>query len=255
MKKEIRMISTPVKIVRGEDGEVRSIIGYPIVYNKDSEDMGFIERIAPGAAKEALKRSDVRGLKNHDPNLIFARQGVNLTLIEDKDGLRYEATPIETRNYREVSAEIGAGLLTGQSFGFTIDSDEWSDLDTDHPKRTITKIREIFDVGPVTYPAYQDTTVALRSLEEARENNSPEPETDQDPIVVSVSWTTKQNGTTEGFTGDDAVERAIEYLESLRSSSQPTLPDADSTPAGPTPQEPEGDKILVKMNSIIEKYS
>jgi HK97 family phage prohead protease len=251
MKKEIRMISTPVKIVRGEDGEVRSIVGYPIVYNKDSEDMGFIERIAPGAAKEALKKSDVRGLKNHDPNLIFARQGVNLTLIEDKDGLRYEATPIETRNYQEVSAEIGAGLLTGQSFGFTIDSDEWSDLDTDHPKRTITKIREIFDVGPVTYPAYQDTTVALRSLEEARENQVPHPAFDADDnVVVSI----QHDGTTMGFPGDDAVERAIEYLESLRSVSSPLTSDADSTEDGPKPQESSGDTTLVRIKNILNRY-
>lgn len=167
MEKEIRQISTPATIETREDGK-GSIVGYPIVYDMDSEDMGFVERIAPGAAKKALARSDIRGLKNHDPSLIFARQGVNLELIDDEKGLRYVATPINTRNFKDIADEVASGLLTGQSFGFTVLSDEWRDLETDHPKRTITEIGEIFDVGPVTYPAYQDTSVALRSLDAAK---------------------------------------------------------------------------------------
>jgi HK97 family phage prohead protease len=169
MEKEIRAIQMPAKVEERKDGTLGSIYGYPIVYNKDSEDMGFIERIAPGAAKKALKRSNIRGLKNHDPSLIFARQGINLKLKEDADGLRYEATPIDTRTFREVAEEVRLGLLTGQSFGFTVKSDEWSGLDTDKPTRTITEIDQIYDVGPVTYPAYQDTSVALRSMEAAKE--------------------------------------------------------------------------------------
>ena len=58
MEKEIRNFNIPVEVVE-RDGQ-RMITGYPIVYNKDSEDMGFIERIAPGAAKKALKRSEDR---------------------------------------------------------------------------------------------------------------------------------------------------------------------------------------------------
>ena len=65
---ERRVINTPVTVTRNEDGTVGSIVGYPIVYNKDSEDMGFIERIAQDSATKALKKSDVRGLKNHDPS-------------------------------------------------------------------------------------------------------------------------------------------------------------------------------------------
>jgi len=169
MEKEVRNLKIPLKVE-----ERGSIVGTPIVYGRDSEDMGFIEQVAPGAAKNALKRSDIRGLKNHDPSLIFARQGVNLKFFEDKDGLHYEATPINTRNYKDISEEIAEGLLTGQSFGFTVLKDEWKDLNTDHPRRTITEIGEIFDVGPVTYPAYADTSVALRSLTKAKENISEE---------------------------------------------------------------------------------
>ena len=59
MKTEVRNLKTPVTVEKREDGSIKSIVGYPIVYNKDSEDMGFIERIAPGAATKALKKSEI----------------------------------------------------------------------------------------------------------------------------------------------------------------------------------------------------
>ena len=167
---ERRVFKSPVTVEKREDGTIKSIVGYPIVYDKDSEDMGFIETIAKGAAGNALGRSDIRGLKNHDPSLIFARDGVNLRLYEDDTGIRYEATPIDTHNFIETAKEIELGLLDGQSFGFTIKSDEWSDLDKDTHRRTITEIDIIYDVGPVTFPAYSDTTVALRSLTDIKQD-------------------------------------------------------------------------------------
>ena len=55
--------------------------------------------------------------------------------------------------------------FTGCSFSFTVAEDEWKNNEDGTSERTIVKIRELFDVGPVTYPAYPDTTVAVRSLE------------------------------------------------------------------------------------------
>ena len=221
---EIRTMSIPAEVELKEDGMPGSIIGYPIVYNKDSEDMwGFTERIAKGAAKKALKRSDIRALKNHDPSLIFGRQGVNLKLKEDEKGLRYEASPIDTRNFREVAEEVRLELLTGQSFGFTIKSDEWTDLDTDKPIRTITEIDQIYDVGPVTYPAYQDTSVALRSLEMAKT------QTVFTPVTIAIRM-----GNEEGvFDLNDTVAQD-KFIKSLRSGLSPTTADPDITGDDPT---------------------
>jgi len=236
-EKELRHIKTTAKVEIREDGTVGSIYGYPIVYNKDSEDMGFVEQIAPGAVTKALKRSDIRGLKNHDPSLIFARQGVNLKLTEDKNGLRYEASPVDTRNFKEVAEEVRLGLLTGQSFGFTVEADAWTDLDTDHPKRTITEIGEIFDVGPVTYPAYQDTSVALRSLEAAKKEEPPEAEQKIEILV-------------DGKTIEDN-----ELIEIVRSALQPSLPDADGADDEPSLTEsPDTSEVMERMNQTIKKY-
>ena len=252
--KEIRAITTPAKVEIREDGEIGKIYGYPIVYNRDSEDMGFIERIAPGAAKKALETSDIRALKNHDPNLIFGRSGVNLTFKEDKDGLQYEATPIDTDNYRTIAKEINAGLLTGQSFGFTILSDEWTDLDTDKPQRTITEIGEIFDVGPVTYPAYTDTSVALRSLEKAKEN--PEENKPKFKLIDPVISITASEGDFD-FIGYDSFDRAVEKIEELRLASKPTLPDADDSDDEPTldtSADTTKEELFSKITEIEERY-
>jgi len=257
-EKEIRQLGVAAKIEERADGTVGSIYGYPIVYNRDSEDMGFVEQIAPGAAKKALKRSDIRGLKNHDPSLIFARQGVNLTLSEDKDGLRYDATPIDTRNYREIAEEVRTGLLTGQSFGFTVLADEWSDLDSDHPKRTITEIGEIFDVGPVTYPAYQDTSVALRSLDSAKESFDKEdiiPEAPKDGLNITIR--TPDGEDDYVFLGEERFDLAIEKITSLRSELSPKTADSDNTEPDPTikTDSDQPDETLTKINERIKRYS
>ena len=240
MEKENRAIHIPAKMEL-RDGR-RVISGYPIVYNKDSEDMGFVERIAPGAAKKALPRSDIRGLKNHDPSLIFARQGVNLELKEDKTGLYYEATEIDTRTFKEVAEEVRLGLLTGQSFGFTILSDEWKGLDTDKPTRTITEIGQIFDVGPVTYPAYTDTSVALRSLEKAKAEDVPE----FTPITITINE--------EVFDVNDK-ENIDNFIEEIRSGLKPTLPDPDNADDEPTlDKSPDKAKdLLNRINQRLEK--
>ncbi len=241
-KKEIRNMNIPVKVEKREDGTVKSIIGYPIVYNKDSEDMGFIERIAQGAAKKALERSDIRGLKNHDPSLIFARSGINLTFKDTKEGLYYEATPIDTQNYREISKEIEAGLLTGQSFGFTIKSDEWRDLDTDKPVRTITEIEQIFDVGPVTYPAYTDTSVALRSLEKAKEN------------IEDKTIKVKFNNTEIIFHDINEFEGFADAMIKKRFELNPMINDSDNTDDVPMDEKSSGKEVFERMSKTIDKY-
>ena len=171
-KKEIRVLKTAeLRIVRKEDDSLPKIEGYAAVFNKDSEDMGFIERIAPGAFKKALKTSDVRALFNHDSNIILGRNTAGtLELKEDKTGLFMSVTPPDTQLVRDmVLSPIERGDITQQSFGFTVDVDEWVHKDNEPSIRTIKEVRELFDVSPVTYPAYPDTAVALRSLDKIKE--------------------------------------------------------------------------------------
>jgi len=170
IKKELRILKTAELRVKRNGDELPKIEGYAAVFNKDSEDMGFIERIAPGAFKNSLKTSDVRALFNHDSNIILGRSTAGtLELKEDKKGLFMSVTPPDTQLVRDmVLSPIERGDITQQSFGFTVQSDDWDYRDNEPSIRTITEIKELFDVSPVTFPAYPDTAVALRSLDKIK---------------------------------------------------------------------------------------
>ncbi|MHA2069856.1 MAG: HK97 family phage prohead protease [Candidatus Thorarchaeota archaeon] len=151
-----------LRIIGDEDDPV--IEGYAAVYNKLSEDLGgFREKIAPNAFRNALKRTDTVMLYNHDPNYPLARVSAGtLELKEDKKGLFARAKL--PRSAVRIIESIKRGDVNKMSFGFTTEKDEW-----EHKKnesiRTLVKVGELPDVSPVVFPAYPDTTVAVRSLE------------------------------------------------------------------------------------------
>jgi len=165
-----------LRVVDSAGGPV--VKGHAAVFNKLSEDLGgFREKIAPGAFKQAIRNSDVRALFNHDPNFVLGRsKNKTLTLSEDKDGLYMEVVMPDTQIIRDlVLAPIRRGDIREQSFGFTVakDGDSWEGLEEDRankpPTRTINTVARLFDVSPVTFPAYPDTDVAARSLDKAIE--------------------------------------------------------------------------------------
>ena len=144
-----------------EDKNQPKLVGYAAVFDKFSEDMwGFKERIAQGAFSESLKRKDdVRMLFNHDPNYVIARTtNGTLNLIEDKRGLYFEAIPADTQWEKDLLTKIKRGDISQNSFGFVINKEEW---DKTEKIRTLTEVT-LFDVSPVTYPAYKDTEVHVR---------------------------------------------------------------------------------------------
>ncbi len=165
-----------IRVKRGEDG-AKTIVGYAAVFDKLSQDLGgFVEKIDQKAFKRCLERGcDVRGLKNHDPAMLLGRmKSGTLRLDTDEVGLKYEIDVPETQTGRDTVTEIERGDMDGSSFSFTTedeDGDEWDDT-TEPPTRTLRNVRDLFDVGPVTYPAYLDTEVNTRSLDRFRESKS-----------------------------------------------------------------------------------
>jgi len=176
-KKETRIFQfEKLNVEQRADGLGPKITGYAAVFNKYSEDLGgFREKIKPGAFKKAIGKSDVRGLFNHDSNFVLGRQSAGtLRIKEDKNGLWMEIDPPDTAIIRDlVLKPIERGDIREQSFGFIVGRDEWDGLDNERSgepiTRTIIEVDELFDVSPVTFPAYPDTSVALRSMEQAKE--------------------------------------------------------------------------------------
>jgi HK97 family phage prohead protease len=148
------------------------VSGYAALYHAETEIAGlFREQIAPGAFRSAVDGTDdVRALFNHDPNLVLGRtKSGTLRLKTDAKGLRYDIDMPNTQAAQDVRELIKRGDVTGSSFGFTVDEDDWDDSDVKRgklPLRTIRKV-SLFDVSPVTYPAYPQTSVTARSKGEA----------------------------------------------------------------------------------------
>lgn len=150
---------------RAEGDENRTITGYGALFNTLSENLGgFREQIAPGAFDGVLG-DDVRALFNHDPNLILARSPGTMKLAVDSTGLRYEFGVGQQSYALDLVESIGRGDITQSSFAFWVEEDSWDEDDDGRIIRTIQKIRRLYDVSPVTYPGYSDTSVAARSLD------------------------------------------------------------------------------------------
>tara|TARA_R110002050_G_scaffold2385_2_gene13907 strand:+ start:526 stop:1143 length:618 start_codon:yes stop_codon:yes gene_type:complete len=152
---------------RMEEGETMNVVGHASVYNTMSEDLGgFREIIAPGAFDDVLE-NDVRALINHDGNLILARTtSGTLKLSTDEKGLKYEFDMPETSYGKDLAISMKRGDVTQSSFAFTVENDNWETKDG-MDVRTITKVKRLFDVSPVTYPAYPDAddlVIAQRGL-------------------------------------------------------------------------------------------
>jgi HK97 family phage prohead protease len=174
MQMERRAVPTEFE-VRSEGGKF-NFYGYALKWDARSQNLGgFRERVAQGATAEAIDLDDIRALYNHDPNLILGRnRSGTLRLSEDSTGLHYDVDMPDTTYARDLATSMERGDVSQSSFGFRVksDGDSWTEDDDGFPLRTLTRI-SLFDVSPVTYPAYTDSTSgvgsrALASLAEKR---------------------------------------------------------------------------------------
>jgi len=166
MTLERRAITSPPEVRSSDSGKTAK--GYAALFNTRTDIGGmFSEMIAPGAFAETLKSSDVRALINHDSGRVIGRSMAGtLRLQEDEKGLAVEVDLPDTTDGRDLAVQLERGDISGMSFGFRVTHDEW-DESGGMPARTIRKV-ELYEVSAVAFPAYDDTSIALRSLDESR---------------------------------------------------------------------------------------
>lgn len=168
------------------------ITGRAIVYNERTNIGGMFDEIIERGALDHTDLKDVRFLVNHDMHKIpLARSRNNngnstMTLTVDDQGLYFEAT-LDTENNAEAKSLYSAverGDISGMSFGFVVDDEEWSDLESEMPTRHIRSIATIIEISAVNFPAYSGGTYidarddqstldsAKLALDSARESRS-----------------------------------------------------------------------------------
>lgn len=165
MKQERRTLHSEFRVEQREDGK-KLIRGHAAVFNSETDLGWFRERIAPGAFSESIGKDDVRALFNHDENFILGRNTAGtLTMREDERGLYVEIDPPDTQVGRDLVTSIERGDISQMSFGFQTIKDSWeTEENAAKDLRTLEKVK-LWDVSPVTFPAYQETDVAVRSHE------------------------------------------------------------------------------------------
>ena len=166
--------------VRAEQNETHGniITGRPIVYNSRTN-LGYFDEIIDSGALDKTDLRDVRFLVNHDTSKIpLARSRNNnanstMQLSVDNDGMAIRVD-LDTENNSEARALYSAvqrGDISGMSFMFGVDTDEWENLESDHPTRHIKSISTVVEVSAVTFPAYESTEIQARdktALDNAR---------------------------------------------------------------------------------------
>jgi len=169
MNLERRMATEKVE-VRGADGQPKTIGGYGAKFNSETVIGGmFREVILPGAFRKVTGQ-DVFSLFNHNENLPLGRTTAGtLAISEDATGLRYDVTPPASR--QDVIESVSRGDVTGSSFGFRVAAggDSWTKPTKagELALRTISEFSDLRDVGPVTFPAFEETTAEARSAAES----------------------------------------------------------------------------------------
>jgi HK97 family phage prohead protease len=161
---EVRILSNlQVRTTGGKSG----IAGYAAMFNSLSEELGgFREQIRRGAFARAIRTGqDVRCLFNHDTNCILGRtKSGTLKLSEDSAGLHFDCALGNSPTDRDVLEAVDRGDIDQCSFGFICPKggDTWAQT-ADGDIRTLLDV-DLLDVSPVTYPAYQATSVAARKF-------------------------------------------------------------------------------------------
>lgn len=158
-------VETRSDIIKGN-----KLAGHASVFNQGADLRSHVEMIDKAAFNAVLAQAstDVRALFNHDPNQLLGRQSSGtLRLGVDSQGLEFEVDLPDTTLGRDIKVLAERGDLTGASFGFIPDEDEW-DTVQGRRVRTHTSVAALVDVSPVTFPAYKGAGVMMRSIDFGR---------------------------------------------------------------------------------------
>ena len=175
MSKEIRAFNFEVRAEENEE-HGHFLSGVPIVFDQRTN-LGWHDEIIERGALDATDLRDVRFLINHNTDMIpLARSRNNnenstMQMSVGDSGMAIRVD-LDTENNAESKALYSAverGDISGMSFMFSVDSDAWEDLESEHPTRIIRSISKVFEVSAVTFPAYEATSIQARGLSDALE--------------------------------------------------------------------------------------
>lgn len=218
----------PVSVQKRADGS-SMLVGYGAVFFREGSPGteyqlwdNVFERIAPTAFDRAIReKHDARGLFNHNPDNLLGRvSNDTMHLSVDSEGLRYEIGPLDSADpdHMRVLRKVERGDLSGSSFAFVPTNVTWEES-ADREIRTINDC-DLYDTGPVTYPAYDGTSVGARSEQLVAEARS-----------EHAVWKTQRDAAmTEGTSEAPATDSIVETPTGVTPVEE-VAPASDAAPA------------------------
>lgn len=189
-----------------DESEGAVIVGRPIVYDSKT-DLGYFEEVIEKGALANTDLSDVRFLVNHDTSKLplarFKKGEKNSTMslnIDDKGMTIRVSLDIENNTEaRNLYSAVQRRDISGMSFMFGVDAEEWENLESDYPTRRITSISNVAEVSAVTFPAYESTEINTRNKE----------------TLNSAKETTKENQKNKKSNSLELEKLKVKYLYEL----------------------------------------
>ena len=178
MNKEVRSLEFEIRAEQsGDENRAGRLTGTPIVFDQVT-DLGWIREVIDRGALDSTDLRDVRFLVGHDTSGIplarsrnnNANSTMQLTVTERGLEIRVDLDIENNPRAKELYSAVQRGDISGMSFMFTVDRDEWEDLDTDQPLRHVRSISRVFEVSAVTFPAYEGTDIQAASEGDALES-------------------------------------------------------------------------------------
>ena len=173
MSKEIRAFNFEVRAEQNDE-HGHFLSGQPIVF-EEKTDLGWHDEIIERGALDDTDLRDVRFLINHNTDMIpLARSRNNnenstmqMSVNDSGMNIRVDLDTENNSDSKALYSAVERGDISGMSFMFTVDTDEWRDLESDHPTRIVRKIGRVFEVSACTFPAYEATSISARGLSDA----------------------------------------------------------------------------------------
>lgn len=173
MGKEIRTFNFEVRAEQNEE-HGHFLSGRPIVFDTET-DMGWYSETIDRNALAGTDLRDVRFLVNHNTDMIplarsrnnNANSTMQMIVVDEGMDIRVDVDTENNADARSLYSAVERGDITGMSFMFSVNNDEWQDIDSEHPKRTILSITRVYEVSAVTWPAYEATSISTRGLSDA----------------------------------------------------------------------------------------
>lgn len=176
---DVEVRTAELRAAEGEEGRV--IEGYAAVFNQVT-DIGTFKEVIDPEAFEGRLNDDVRLLFNHEGQPLARTTNQSLTLTTDETGLKYRAELADTTAGRDLYELIRTGNVSQSSFAFTIEKEEREESGV----RRIKRVKQLLDVSPVVYSAYNTPEVVTSRSESDQEETetSPTVQTETEKIKI-----------------------------------------------------------------------